>query len=281
MRKIGIHLSYWQEEWSDDLLPLIKKAHQAGFEVAEFPLLFPTTLDYPSLRSQLDDLGMSASCGTGLGESNDITHPDPIVRKDGLDHLKACIIGAAQLNSPVLGGLTYAGWGVFPKEGRSERRRQCIESLREVSKMASDHGITVCLEVVNRFEGYLINTVEQALALLSEVGSIHLKLHLDTFHMNIEEDHIGAAILGAGSQLGHLHVVENNRKIPGSGHIPWEDVKHSLNAIGYDGYIIAETFVNPAGSVGNGLYIWRSTADDLDQSAQTAARFLRQEFQNV
>ncbi len=281
MHRIGIHLSYWQERWSDDLLPLIHKAHQAGFDVAEFPLLFPNSLDYPSLRSCLADLDMAASCGTGLSADTDITHPDRLIRKAGLDYLQACIEGAARLGSPVLGGLTYAGWGVFPVEGKMERRKQCIDSLKLVDQIANDYGITVCLEVVNRFEGYLLNTVDQGLSLLEELSCSNIKLHLDTFHMNIEEDDLGAAILRAGSLLGHLHVVENNRKVPGAGHIPWEAVSQSIHAINYQGYIIAETFVNPIGEVGSGLYIWRSMAANLDEAAKSAATFLKREFQNV
>jgi len=281
MRLVGIHLSYWQVRWDDDLRPLIGKAKRAGFDVAEFPLLTPAALDLAGLRATLDDLGMHASCGTGLGPETDITHPDLAVRNTGLAHLRACIQGAAQLGSPILGGVTYAPWAVFPQDDLGGRRRQCITSLKDVAAMAEDHGVTVCLEVLNRFEGYLVNTVTQGMELLDEVGSPWLKLHLDTFHMNIEEDDIGAALRQAGSRLGHLHCVENNRKIPGQGHIPWAEVGEALNAIAYRGYIVAEVFVNPAGEVGRGLYIWRSLADDLDAAAQQAAVFLKRELAGV
>ena len=185
MRHIGIHLSYWQTKWTDDLRPLIARAQQAGFDVAEFPLLFPKDLAYNELKAELDGRGMLSSCGTGLGAATDITHPDRVVRAAGMDHLRACIEGAARLGSPVLVGVTYAPWMVFPDD-IDQRRKQCILSLREVSKIAGDHNVLVCLEAVNRFEGALINTVQQGLSLRGEVGSHHLKLHLYTFHMNIE-----------------------------------------------------------------------------------------------
>jgi D-psicose/D-tagatose/L-ribulose 3-epimerase len=281
MRRIGIHLSYWQTAWSDDLLPLIGKASAAGFDLAEFPLLSPASLDYPALRARLDALHMAASCGTGLGPETDITAPDWAVRQAGLQHLRLCLEGAAQLGSPVLGGVTYAPWGIFPQDDRADRRRQCIASLKEAGRMAADTGVTLCLEVLNRFEGYLINTVEQGLALLDEVDSPAIKLHLDTFHMNIEEDDLGAAIRRAGDRLGHLHLVANNRKIPGQGHIPWKAVRDALHAVDYRGYVVTETFVNPAGEVGAGLYIWRPLAEDLDRAAAQAAAYLRQEFAHV
>jgi D-psicose/D-tagatose/L-ribulose 3-epimerase len=280
MRHIGIHLSYWQTNWADDLRPLIGRAQQAGFDVAEFPLLFPKELAYHELKAELDSRGMLASCGTGLGPATDITHPDRAVRAAGMAHLRACIEGAAQLGSPVLVGVTYAPWMVFPEDVH-QRRNQCVQSLKEVARIAEEHNVLVCLEAVNRFEGFLINTVQQGLSILEEVGSHSLRLHLDTFHMNIEEDRIGEAIRHAGNHLGHLHCVENNRKIPGEGHIDWQEVRAAVNAINYQGYIVAETFVNPAGEVGRGLYIWRPLANELDEAAKQAAEFLRREFGNA
>jgi D-psicose/D-tagatose/L-ribulose 3-epimerase len=281
MRFVGIHLSYWQEQWSDALGPIIHLAKAAGFDVAEFPLLAPTQMDFNGLRAELDATGMRASCGTGLGPETDVTHPDKAVREAGLAHLRACVEGAAVLGSPVLGGVTYAPWGVFPADDWSERRKRCIASMREAAMFADDNGVTICMEVLNRFEGYLLNTVEQGLDLLAEIGSSAIKLHLDTFHMNIEEDDLGAAIRRAGDKLGHFHCVANNRKIPGKGHIPWKAVRAALDEIDYQGYLIAETFVNPAGEVGRGLFIWRQLADHLDQEARQAAQFIKGEVAGV
>jgi len=276
MQKIGIHLSYWQTSWSDPLTPIFTKAKQAGFDVGELPLLAPQEMDFHHLKASLDRAGLLASCGTGLGPATDITSPDPEIRSAGLAHLKACLEGASILESPVLGGLTYAPWGVIPEEGWKTRRERCVESLKQVSDMAAVHNVVLCLEVVNRFEGYLVNTVEQGLALLEDVGSPHLKLHLDTFHMNIEEDDPAQAIKMAGDRLGHFHCVANNRKAPGKGHIPWGEIRAALKSISYEGYLVAESFVNPAGEVGHGMYIWRSLSEGLDKNAADIARFLRE-----
>ena len=281
MLPIGIHLSYWQTSWTDDLLPLIAKAKEAGFDVAEFPLLFPSDLNYSELRSELDRLGMKASCGTGLSPATDITHPDRSVRQSGIYHLRACLEGAAKLGSPGVGGVTYAPWGFFPEDNWDDRRKQCILSLKEVVKIAEDNNVTLFMEVLNRFEGYLINTSKQGLEIIQEVGSDHLKLHLDTFHLNIEADEIASEICTAGAELGHFHLVANNRKIPGAGHIPWVEVRNALKEVNYQGYLVAETFVNPAGEVGRGLFIWRVLAPDLDLAAKQAAEFIRREMAYV
>lgn len=281
MLPIGIHLSYWQVQWDDDLLPLIQKAKSAGFDVAEFPLLFPGDLNYRVLRSELDNLGMLASCGTGLGPTTDITHPNSSIRKDGIKYLQSCLEGAAKLGSPGLGGVTYAPWGFFPDDDWGDRLKRCVASLKDVVIIAEDNNVLIHMELLNRFEGYLINTVEQGLAIIDEVDSKYLKLHLDTFHLNIEADHIGDEIRKAGKYLGHFHLVANNRKIPGEGHIPWNEVRQALKDVGYQGYLVTECFVNPAGEVGKGLFIWRQLAEDLDLSAKQAAQFIKQEMKDV
>ncbi len=281
MLPIGIHLSFWQVSWSDDLEPLIFKAKAAGFDVAEFPLLNPLALDYGRLRSVLDASGMLASCGTGLAPDTDISSPDPEIRRAGLAHLQACLAGAEKLGSPILGGVTYTAWGQTSGLGVQQRRDTCIQSLRLAGKMAADHGVTLCLEVINRFEGDLLNTVAQGIQLINEVDHPNIKLHLDTFHMNIEEDSLSEAILTAGNYIGHFHCAENNRKIPGEGHIPWGEVRQALQTVRYQGYLVTETFVSPAGEVGRGLSIWRPLADDLDQAACRAAEFPKLEVADV
>lgn len=277
MHKIGIHLSYWQESWSDALIPIFERVRAAGFDVAELPLLNPQAMDFAKLAAALAEAGLVASCGTGLGVETDITSPDPAVRSAGLAHLRACLDGAARVGSPILGGVTYAPWGFFPRDDRAERRARCIDSLAEAASYGESVGVCLCLEVLNRFEGYLLNTIEQGLAILADAGHPNLKLHLDTFHMNIEEDNIADAIGMAGDRLGHFHCVANNRKAPGRGHLDWGAIRSALQAIDYRGFLVAESFVNPAGEVGQGLYIWRDLAHNLDANAAEIAEFLRKE----
>ena len=182
------------------------------------------------------------------------------------------------LGSPILAGVTYAPWAVFPEDDLSRRREHCVQSLKKAAGKAEELGIVICMEVLNRFEGYLINTVDQALGIIQEVGSPNLKIQLDTFHLNIEADSFGESIRKAGQELGHFHCVANNRKPPGSGHIPWHEVRDALRDISYQGYLVAETFVNPQGEVGRGLFIWRDLAEDLDQAARQAADFINETF---
>ena len=281
-RPIGIHLSYWQNKWADDLLPLIKLAQQAGFDGAEIPLLDPAGLDFSALRKMLNAHGLQATCGTGLNPALDITSSDSALRRAGIAHLRACLEGASALGSPILGGVTYAPWAQFPSEEEMLSRRQyCIRSLQEVGRIAADLGVTVGLEILNRFEGYLLNTVEQGLALLAELDHSSFKLHLDTFHLHIEEDDTAVAIRAAGDQLGHFHCSENNRKFPGSGQINWPAIKQALDDIHYQDWLVIESFVQPGDEVGRDLFIWRRLFEDLDNDAQAGAAFIRREVAGV
>ena len=89
---------------------------------------------------------------------------------------------------------------------------------------------------------------------------------LDSFHMNIEEDSFREAILTAGSKLGHFHIGEANRKVPGSGRLPWKEMADALKEIGYDGTIVMEPFVRPGGRVGSDIKVWRDLSNGADDA---------------
>jgi len=281
MRPIGIHISYWQTTWLDALIPLFLRAKSAGFAGVELPLLNPENLNVTEIAAALTDQGLRCTCGTGLSPTTDITSPSLATRDAGFSHLKKCLQISAALGSPGVGGVTYAPWAIFPEEPIEVRRQRCIESLRQIGDFAENLGQTLFLEVVNRFEGDLIHTVDQGREVLDMIGSPAIKLHLDTFHMNIEEDNIESAIYRAGRQLGHFHCSENNRKIPGKGSIPWKQVRQALDKIDYQEWLVIESFVRPAGEVGRGLFIWRPLGVELDQDAAQGAQFLRQEVCGV
>lgn len=140
-----------------------------------------------------------------------------------------------------------------------------------------------CLEVLNRFEGYLLNTCAECRQFVEEVDVPAVKIMLDTFHMNIEEDSMTEAILLAGDRLGHFHVGENNRRLPGKGNLPWYQIGSALRAIGYDKNVVMEPFVKSGGKVGSDIKIWRdlsmgAATEQLDRDAAASVAFLRNVF---
>jgi D-psicose/D-tagatose/L-ribulose 3-epimerase len=150
--------------------------------------------------------------------------------------------------------------------------------MKEASKAAEDHQVQFNVEVVNRFEHYLLNTCSQALDYVRQVGSPNVKIHLDTFHMNIEEESIRHAVEIAGDYLGHVHIGENNRTPPGmgTGHIPWDELIRSLRKIQYENYIVMEPFTTPGGEVGRDIRIYRDLrGSNPDHDAKRALDFIR------
>jgi D-psicose/D-tagatose/L-ribulose 3-epimerase len=144
----------------------------------------------------------------------------------------------------------------------------------EVAVTASNMGIVLCIEIINRFETYIFNTVQDGLEYLAMVGHPAVKLQLDTYHMNMEEDNLPAAIRQAGSRIGHFHCADSNRKLPGRGHIDWTAIKAALDEVGYQGALVVETFPNPAAETGRTVHTWRPLVSSYDEEAKQALAFL-------
>ena len=158
-----------------------------------------------------------------------------------------------------------------------------VESVKKLGSVASSLGIDFCLEVVNRFETHILNTAEEGMRYLKDVDCDSVKLLLDTFHMNIEEDNLADAIRLAGDKLGHLHVGEGNRKLPGTGHLPWNEMGKALNEIGFSGGVVMEPFVKMGGKVGEDIKVWRDLSGNADEAKmdadiKTSLEFLKKAF---
>ncbi len=278
MRALGIGLMYWAATWSDSQLPFLEKTRQAGFDIAEISLLKGADIDVPAYRAALDRFGLQPYCIMGLNADTDISSPDRLVQKAGIEYVKRALDAVARLGSPILCGLPYIQWLYFPKDGNFQGYRdRCAEALHEIGQTATDLNLSICLEVINRYETFIFNTVAESLGFLDQVDQPSVKLHLDTYHMNMEEDDIAAAIRQAGSRLGHFHCVASNRKLPGTDRIiNWQEIRAALDDIQYDGGLVVEAFPLPDTETGRSVYTWRPLVSDLDADARAAADFLRE-----
>ena len=276
MRSVGIGLMYWANTWSDNQLPFLAKASQAGFDVAEISLLKGGDIDVAAYRDTLKRLGLQPYCIMGLNPATDITSPDHHIQRTGIEYIKRALETVAKLGSPILCGLPYIQWMYFPKDGDFQGyRERCAEALREVAVTAADHNVTICLEIINRYETFIFNTVADGLGFLQQVDHPSIKLHLDTYHMNMEENHIADAIRLADDQLGHFHCVDSNRKLPGKGHLDWGSIRQALDDVGYEGGLVVEAFPLPDTETGRTVNTWRPLVDDLDADASATVAFLR------
>lgn len=278
MRQIGIEIFYWLRNWADDQSSAFSKAREAGFDAVEVSLISGPDTPIRAMRAELDKHQLGVFASMGLPLEKDITSPDVSVRQGGIEHLKRCVETAAKLGSPILGGLPYVPWFHFPAEQDLRPYfERSAKAIQQVAATASDLNVTICIEIINRFETYIFNTVAEGLDYLALVDHPSVKLQLDTYHMNMEEDDLPAAIRLAGNKLGHFHCADSNRKLPGEGHIQWTSIKQALDAVQYAGPLVIECFPNPRAETGQTVRTWRPLVRDYDADAVRALTFLRRE----
>ena len=264
--KIAVHLSMLCETWLDDVTRHFAELAQSGFDGVELSLYRADPAQLEKTAGRLRDFGLALSFGAGLSPEADISSPDPETRKAGIAYLNRCIEDAARFCAEHLNGVLYAPWFSFcPPPEREARRERSAGSLRQIGERAEALGVKLNLEVLNRFECDFMNTLAQGEAFLHRIGSPSVRLLADTFHMNIEENDIPEAVDMCFPSIGALHVCENHRGAPGTGHIPWRRLLTVLHRRGYSGWLTIESFVQSGTEVGEALKIHSGRGDPLEQ----------------
>lgn len=283
--KHGIYYAYWEKEWGADYLYYVEKVAKLGFDILELgakPLPDYTEKDIAELKACVQANGIELTAGYGPAASQNIGSADAAVRENALKWFTRLFQVMEKLDIHLLGGALYSYWPVdysvpVDKQGDWERS---VEGMKKMGAVAAEYGITLGMEVLNRFENHILNTAEEGVRFVKQVGLDNVKVMLDTFHMNIEEESIGRAIRTAGPLLGHFHTGECNRMVPGKGRTPWREIGEALRDIGYDGTVVMEPFVNMGGQVGSDIKVWRdishgASEEMLDKDAQDALVFQR------
>lgn len=284
--KYGIYFAYWEKEWEADYLKYISKVSQLGFDILEISCaalkeMSKSEMDKMKAEAQAHQVILTA--GYGPSASENLGSSDPEIVKHAIAFYTDILKKLEYLDIHTIGGGIYSYWPVDyskPIDKKGDWARS-VENVRTVARIAGECGVDYCLEVLNRFEGYLLNTAKEAVQFVEEVDVPAAKVMLDTFHMNIEEDSMIDAILTAGDKLGHFHVGENNRRCPGKGTMPWAEIGKALRRIGYDKNVVMEPFVLQGGTVGSDIKIWRdlcSNEEMLDVDAKNAVAYLKHVF---
>src|SRR5215472_1729038 len=281
---IGIHFGYWTQYWEVEPLPFVQKAQQCGFDVLEvraqkIARMRPAERD--RLKGAAADAGLGLTYSIGMTADMDMLSDDAAIRKNAIDFLGEVCRAMKQMGGTIMAGINYSSWPRRPLPGEDKQvlTDRAVEGVREAIKTAEDCGVFFCIEVVNRFEHFLMNTAAEGIAFVERVGSPNCKVHLDTFHLNIEEDSIGGAIREAGSRLGHFHLGEPNRRPPGRGRMPWQEIFAALRDINYQGALVMEPFLVPGGEVGRDISVFRYLpgSDNRDEEAVRSVQFVRSE----
>lgn len=273
--KLGIHAYAWCSQWSNSTLHLIDQVKELGLDFIEIPLMKLDTFDATAVRSRLNDAGLDAVTSTVLLEGTDITSEEAAIRRKGVEYLKACVQATAEIGKTNLSGVVYSQHVKSGKARPAEAEWEySAEALREVAQYAQSFGVQIGLEPVNRYESNLVNTCGQALKLKERIGESNVKIHLDSYHMNIEEKSFYDAVKTAGDQLIHFHLCENDRGIPGTGLVNWDELFRALGEMNYQGYAALESFVDVTDNMNT--WVWRQLAPDGNTLVKEGVRFIRE-----
>jgi D-psicose/D-tagatose/L-ribulose 3-epimerase len=274
---IGVHALVWAGGWSEpEARRAVSSSRAAGFDFVEIPLLDPTAMDVPVTRRILQDHDMAANGCLGLAESTDIAAEDPdvVARGDRLLHDALAVV--RDLGGAHLCGVLYGALGEHDQPVTDRGRANSIGVIQRLADTAAESGMSIALEVVNRYESNLLNTAEQAMVYIDAVDRANVVCHLDTYHMNIEEEDMARPVLRCGSRLGYVHVGESHRGYLGTGTVDFASFFGALSQVGYRGPITFESFssavVDPV--LSTRLAIWRDLWSDSGDVARQARKFI-------
>ena len=274
--KLGINLYLWADDMHDDLMPVLEKLKDIGYDGVEVPIFDLDQAKWKLWARRLDDLGLERTANTVIAPEHNPLSPDPKIREAAYQHLRAVVDCCATVGSSILCGPHQVALGVFTGRGATDDEwKRSIEHLRRVAEYAAGKGVVLAEEVVNRFELYHLNTLDQGIRLVDEVGHPNCRIHLDTFHAHIEEKNTAAAVRRAGSRIAHVHISENDRGVPGTGSVAWDPTFEALRDVGYDGWLTVEAFGNFLPNLAAATKIWRPLFDSEEQLAADAYAFLR------
>ena len=274
--KYGVNTMVWTTRVDESHAALFSRIRQWGFDGAELFLSPQEPADIPAVRKMLEKNQLECTTCSVIPRECHLVSPQPEVRAKGVEFLKTCVDRTAELGARLVCGPMFAGLGVMTGRRRTpEEWNWAVEGLQVVAHHAQKRDVMVCLEPLNRFETYFLNTLEDAARLIHDIGEPNVKIHFDTFHANIEERHPAEALRSVARELGHVHISENDRGIPGTGHVDWRGVLKALKVIGYNGWMTIESFAQPEPDLAAAAAIWRDIAPSGDELAQQGLRFIR------
>jgi len=255
-----------------------KSFRQWNYDAVELLIEDPAHIDPARVKSALDRNELvCGSVAAAINPQRDL-RGNASSQRNGVKYLCQLIDQMVTLDARVLGGPVYSYVGradAYPAAEKKQHWQSVVKNLKVVAAYAAKRGKLVCVEPLNRFESDFLNTIEQGLKLITDVGNPALKLHLDTFHANIEEKHQGAAIRRAGKHLGHIHACACDRGTPGNDHIDWKEIGAALKAIRYDGDIVLESVSLDVPRIARSAAIWRRMEPTRNEIAKDGVKFLR------
>jgi D-psicose/D-tagatose/L-ribulose 3-epimerase len=279
--EFGGHALVWVGDWSpSSARAAISSAARNGYDYIELAIFDPWNFDTKLTKDLLQEFGLRAHASLGLSAKTDVTSTDPSIVAKGDELLRKVTDVLHEIGGTELCGVIFSALAKYPTPATKENRNNSIKAMQRLADYAADKGINIDLEVVNRYETNIMNTGIEGLSFLDEVNRPNAFLHLDTYHMNIEEDGMQKSVLAAGDRLGYVHIGESHRGYLGTGNVDFDSFFAALKKINYKGPITFESFssavVDPA--LSNTLCVWRNLWSDSDDLAKKSLEFMKARY---
>jgi D-psicose/D-tagatose/L-ribulose 3-epimerase len=280
--KFGVNSFVWVSPCTTEAVrELAPKVKAMGFDILEIACENPDLLDTQMIKSEFKANGLSpVICGI-FGPDRNICSFDQKIRQNARQYITWLINAADYIGSPVICGPMYSAVGKEHLEDSESREREwilAVTEIRDLANYAAEKGIKLALEPLNRFETDMINTVSQGLAFIKDIGRDNVGFHLDTFHMHLEEKSSPQAIRLAGDKIFHFHACENDRGVPGTGQVHWQEIAPALKSTNYQGPVVIESFTSQVKEIARAVNIWREIAPSQDAIATQGLQFLKTLF---
>jgi D-psicose/D-tagatose/L-ribulose 3-epimerase len=280
--KIGMNLLLWATHVTEEHYPQLEKIKSSGFDGVEIPIFGDDETHYRKLRRKLDELQLKTSTITVATPEASAISPDPAIRKTAVERLQTIVRHSAILGADVLCGPFHQALGVFSGAGPTEEEFQrAAEVHRAVADEAQREGVTLAIESLNRFECYFLNTMAATAAYVQLVDHPNFKALFDTFHANIEEENLIKAFSENAAAIAHIHVSNNDRGVPGRGHIDFHAIFRAIKSSGYNGWLTIEAFGRALPELVEPTRVWRDFFKRPEEVVTEGYKFVRETWENV
>ena len=274
--KFGVNTFIWSESFDRSQLPLLPRVKAAGFDGVEVPLFQPAEFATEVIAKGLAENGLECTICSVLTGGLSMISEDGAVRKKTRVHMEDCVKTAADVGAKIIAGPLYSPVGYLPGRRRTaDEWKWAVDCYQSLGPVLAQYGVTIAIEPLNRFETYFLNIADDAVALCDQIGHPNVGVLFDTFHANIEEKDIADAYRKVGRHLKHVHTCENDRGIPGSGHVEWKSVFQALRDIHYDGWLTIESFGFALPMISAAAAIWRDIERTPESIAFEGVKFLK------
>ena len=278
--KVGMNLLLWTAFVTEEHFPILEKIKKTGYDGVEIPLFDGDAEHYKKIKKELDNLGLGCTAVTVVNAETNPISPDASIRKAGLERIKWALDMTSVMGGDLLAGPYHSALGVFSGQPpTADERKRAVEVLTQAADHAQKVNVKIAIEYLNRFECYFLTNAMDAKNLVREINHPYFGTMYDTFHANIEEKNISQAIASMEDTYIHVHISENDRGTPGSGHVHWDETFKALRKAKYDGWLTIEAFGRALPDLAAATKIWRDMFPSPEDVYGNGFKFIKEKWE--